>query len=114
MAGITGWPLRFGLFRRRWSGRFLLGRLATASAEQSQSILRAEREATNGLFPGGTQSDVDATVVGQAHREQVFKNLLLFRRAQVRVCFYNALVLLVGHVIFKPKCQRIEVIYRPT
>src|SRR6266478_2609232 len=100
----------FGLFRRCWSGRFLLGRLATASAEQSQGILGAKGEATNGLFPGGTQSDVDASVVGQAHREQVLQNLLLFRRAQVRIRFDHALDLLGGHVLLKAEGLGLQVI----
>src|SRR5712691_5386551 len=97
------WPLGLGLLRRRRSGRFLLECFTAAPAEQRQGVLGTEGEAANGLFTGGAQSDVDAAVVGQAHGQQVFQDLLLFRRAQVRVGFDQVLDLLGGHVLFKAK-----------
>src|SRR6202040_1672550 len=64
------WRLGLGLLRRRRSGCFLLGCFTAAPAEQRQGVLGTEGEAANGLFTSGAQSDVDAPVVGQAHRQQ--------------------------------------------
>src|SRR2546429_5803176 len=104
------WPLGLGLLRRRWSGRFLLGCFTAAPAEQRQGVLGTEGEAANGLFTGGAQSDVHAAVVGQAHVQKVFQDLLLFRRAQVRIGFDQVLDLLGGHVLFKTKRSSLNVI----
>src|SRR6266513_1313057 len=104
------WPLGLGLLRRRRSGRFLLGCFTAAPAEQRQGVLGTEGEAANGLFTGGAQSDVDAAVVGQAHGQKVFQDLLLFRRAQVRIGFDQVLDLLGGHVLFKTKRSSLNVI----
>src|SRR6266576_1308303 len=104
------WPLRLGLLRRRRGRRLLLGCFTAAPAEQRQGVLGTEGEAANGLFTGGAQSDVDAAVVGQAHGQKVFQNLLLFRRAQVRIGFDQVLDLLGGHVLFKAKRSSLNVI----
>src|SRR6266403_2192403 len=103
------WPLGLGLLRRSRSGRFLLGCFTAAPAEQRQGVLGTEGEAANGLFTGGAQSDVDAAVVGQAHGQQVFQDLLFFRRAQVRIGFDQVLDVLGGHVLFKAKCPILDV-----
>src|SRR5712692_2675194 len=102
--------LRLGLFRRRWRSRFLLGCFTAASAEQRQGIPGAKGEAANGLFPGGAQGDVDAPVIGQPHGQQVFQDLLLFRRAQVRFGFDQFLHLFGGHVLFKAKRLGFEMV----
>src|SRR5258708_32898840 len=59
-------PLRLGLLRRRWSGRFLPGCFTAAPAEQRQGILVTVGETSNGLFTGGGESDVDAAGVRPA------------------------------------------------
>jgi len=89
-------PLRFGLLRWGWSCRFLLGCFTAAPTEQRQSVLGTEGEAANGLFTSGAQSDIDATVVGQAHGQQVFQDLLLFRRREVSIGIDQLLNLLRG------------------
>src|SRR5713101_4522674 len=102
--------LRLGLFRRRWRSRFLLGCFTAASAEQRQGIPGAKGEAANGLFPGGAQGDVDAPVIGQPHGQQVFQDLLLFRRAHVRFGFDQFLHLFGGQVLFKAEGPSLKVI----
>src|SRR5258708_28043073 len=81
-SSASTWPLGLGFLRRRWSGCLLPGCFTAAPAEQRQGILGTEGEAANGLFTGGAESDVDAAVVGQAHGQQVFQELLLFRRGR--------------------------------
>src|SRR5260370_21687887 len=104
------WPLGLGLFCRRWSRRFLLGCFTAASAEQRQGILGAKGEAANGLFPGGAQGDVDAPVIGQPHGQQVFQDLLLFRRAHSRFGFDQFLHLFRGQVLFKAERPSLKVV----
>src|SRR5437667_7625361 len=58
--------LRFRPLRRCRRGGFLLGCFTASSAKQRQGILGTEGEPANGLFSGGTQSDVDAAVAGHA------------------------------------------------
>src|SRR5216683_5594601 len=109
-SSASTWPLGLGFLRRRRSGRSLPGCFTAAPAEQRQGILGTEGETANGLFTGGAESDVDAAVVGQAHGQQVFQELLLFRRAQVRIGFDQVLDLLGGHVLFKAKRSSLNVI----
>src|SRR5438445_10018553 len=104
------WPLRLGLLRRRRGRRLLLGCFTAAPAKQRQGVLGTEGEAANGLFTGSAQSDVDATVVGQAHGQQVFQNLLFFGRAQVRIGFDQLLYFFGGHVLFEAKRPSLEMV----
>src|SRR5256885_4164126 len=103
-------PLRFGLLRRGCSCRFLLGCFTAAPTEQRQSVLGTEREAANGLFTSGAQSDVDPAVVGQTHGQQGFQDLLLFRRRDVSIGFDELLNLFGGHVLFEAKSPRLEMV----
>src|SRR5260370_1269113 len=102
------WPVGFVLFRGSWSRRFLF-RCFTALAEQRQGILGAKGETANGLFTSGAQGDVDAPVIGQPHGQQVFQDLLLFRRAHVRFGFYQFLYLFRGQVLFKAERPSLKV-----
>src|SRR5712664_1304038 len=106
------WPLGLGFLRRRWSGRFLPGCFTAAPAEQRQGVLGTEGEAANGLLTGSAQSDVDAPVVGQAHGQQVFQELLLLRRGEVRIVFEELLHLFGGHVLFEAESPSLEVVRR--
>src|SRR5258708_3476621 len=86
-SSASTWPLGLGFLRRRWSGRFLPGCFTAAPAEQRQGVLGTEGEASNGLFTGGAESDVDAAGGGQAHGQQGFQELLLLRRGEGRLLF---------------------------
>jgi len=58
--------LRFRFLRRCRRCGFLLECFTAASTKQREGILGTEGEPASGLFTGGTQSDVDAAVVGHA------------------------------------------------
>src|SRR5260370_18244783 len=110
-SAASTWPLGLGLLRRRWSGRFLPGCFTAAPAEQRQSILGTEGEAANGLFTGSAESDVDAPVVGQAHGQQVFQELLLFRGGKVGIGLEQLLHLFGRHVLFEAEGPSLEVVH---
>src|SRR6266446_9318311 len=73
----VGFLLGCGSGRLRLSGRSGLPGFSSGSAEQSQSIFRIEGEAADRLFPRGAEGDIHAAIVGKAHGEQVFQDLLL-------------------------------------
>src|SRR6266850_7924360 len=107
-----GHRLWIGLLLRRGSWRLGLSSrssfsglpgFSSGSTKQSQSIFRIEGEAADRLFPRGAEGDIHAAVVGKAHGQQVFQDLLLFRGAQVGIRFDQLLDLLGGHVLFKSK-----------
>src|SRR5260370_16414617 len=79
-SSASTWPLGLGFLRRRRGGRSLPGCFTAAPAEQRQGILGTQGDPPNGLFTGGAASDVHPAVVCQAHGQQVFSELLLFRR----------------------------------
>src|SRR6266850_5706698 len=84
----VGFLLGCGSGRLRLSGRSGFSGLpgfSSGSAEQSQSIFRIEGEAANGLFSRGAEGDIHTAIVGKADGQQVFQNLLLFRRAQIGI-----------------------------
>src|SRR5260370_10862636 len=110
-SSASTWPLGLGFLRRRWSGRFLPGCFTAAPAEQRQSILGTEGETANGLFTGSAQSDVDAAVVCQAHGQQVFQELLLFRRGKGRIGFEQLLHLFGRHVLFEAASPILNVVH---